>query len=127
MTEKLMNFTYDESFCHHTQLESFQYSTDSLELIFSFGRNEERERVKVFFDWIYSFRVIDESDLLKMLEEQNGAMTTGIYYVEESKYLEWFNEQSGNIHENVVHYMFVTINDVIDVLSSVEPSMKIIK
>ena len=127
MTEKLTGFTCDEVFCHQTQLEGFKYSADSLEIIFSFGKNEERERAKVFFDWTHSFRVTDEGDLLKMLEEQNGAMTTGVYSVENSRYLEWFNEQSGNIHDDVSHYMFVTINDVIDVLSSVEPLIKIIK
>ena len=67
----------------------------------------------------------DEGDLLKMQEEQKGMMLTGLYRVEKSKYLEWFNEQNGNIHDGVVHYMFSTMDDVIDILASISPSISI--
>lgn len=79
--------------------------------------------IKVVFDWVHSFRVTDEGDLLKMLDELNGQMTTGIYIVGESNYLSWFNEQSFSIHddESINHYLIVTGDDVIDVLSSVSP------
>ncbi|XCW68236.1 hypothetical protein ABZS17H1_00912 [Kosakonia cowanii] len=64
--------------------------------------------------------------MLKMLDEQKGIMLTGIYVVKNSKYLEWFNEQRGNRHDDVVHYLFSTVEDVVDVLSSVKPSVGII-
>ncbi|EDT4881533.1 hypothetical protein B6B03_004688, partial [Salmonella enterica subsp. enterica serovar Berta] len=71
----------------------------------------------------HSFRVTDEGDLLKMLGEQKGKMRVGIYKVEDSSYLEWFNDQSFNIHEKekIIHYLIVTVNDIIDVLSSESP------
>ena len=125
MTEKLIKIPLVEGALHHSQLEDFRYSSGSLELVLSSGDNAEGGKVKVLFDWIYSFRVTDEGDLLKMQEEQKGEMLTGLYRVEESKYLEWFNEQNGNVHAGVVHYMFSTVDDVIDILASISPSISI--
>lgn len=125
MTEKLVKVPLTEGSLQNSQLEDFRYSSGSLELILSSEDNEEGSKVKVLFDWIYSFRVTDEGDLLKMQEEQQGEMLTGLYIVEKSKYLEWFNEQSGNIHDGVAHYMFSTVDDVIDILASMSPSISI--
>ncbi|WP_145506261.1 hypothetical protein [Yersinia alsatica] len=125
MTEKLTKVLLIEGSLQNSQLEDFRYSSGSLELILSSVNNEEGSKVKVLFDWIYSFRVTDEGDLLKMQEEQEGEMLTGLYLVEKSKYLEWFNEQSGYIHDGVTHYMLSTVDDVIDILASVSPSISI--
>lgn len=123
MTEKLIKIPLCEGSLQNSQLEDFRYSAGSLELILSSGDNAEGSKVKVSFDWIYSFRVTDEGDLLKMQEEQKGEMLTGLYIVEKSKYLEWFNEQSSNVHDGVVHYMLSTVDDVIDILASISPSI----
>lgn len=123
MTEKLIKIPLCEGSLQNSQLEDFRYSSGSLELILSSGDNAEGSKVKVSFDWIYSFRVTDEGDLLKMQEEQKGEMLTGLYIVEKSKYLEWFNKQSGNVHDGVVHYMLSTVDDVIDILASISPSI----
>jgi len=125
MSENLIESPLAEGSLHNSQLEDFRYSSGSLELIFSSGDDAEGSKVKVLFDWIHSFRVTDEGDLLKMQEEHNGMMLTGLYRVEKSKYLEWFNEQNGNIHDGIVHYMFSTIDDVIDILASISPSISI--
>jgi len=125
MSEKLIKIPLAEGSLHNSQLADFRYSSGSLELILSSGDNAEGSKVKVLFDWIYSFRVTDEGDLLKMQEEQKGMMLTGLYRVEKSKYLEWFNEQNCNIHDGVVHYMFSTMDDVIDILASISPSISI--
>lgn len=125
MSEKLIEIPLAEGSLHNSQLEDFRYSSGSLELIFSSGDDAEGRKIKVLFDWIHSFRVTDEGDLLKMQEEHNGMMLTGLYRVEKSKYLEWFNEQNGNIHDGIVHYMFSTIDDVIDILASISPSISI--
>lgn len=127
MTEKLIKIPLAEGSLHNCQLEDFRYSSGTLELVLSSGDNGEGRKVKVLFDWIYSFRVTDEGDLLKMQEEQKGGMLTGLYRVEKSKYLEWFNEQNGNVHNGVVHYMFSTVDDVIEVLASISPSISISK
>ena len=125
MTEKLTKVLLTEGSLQNSQLEDFRYSSGTLELILSSVNDEESSKVKVLFDWVYSFRVTDEGDLLKMQEEQQGEMLTGLYLVEKSKYLEWFNEQNGNMHDRVVHYMLSTVDDVIDILASISPSISI--
>jgi len=74
---------------------------------------------------MHSFRVTDEGDLLKMQDDLEGKMITGVYIVEGSNYLSWFNEQSANIHDGdlINHYLIVTGDDVIDILSSVSPTI----
>ncbi|CAI0827881.1 hypothetical protein [Serratia fonticola] len=125
MTEKLVKFSLAVGSLLNSQLEDFRYSSGSLELLLLSGDNEEGSKINLLFDWIYSFRVIDEGDLLKMQQEQKGEMLTGLYIVENSKYLEWFNEQSGNAYDGVVHYMLSTVEDVIDILASISPSVSI--
>lgn len=125
MSERLIEIPLAKGSLHNSQLEDFRYSSGSLELVLSSGDNAEGSKVKVLFDWIYSFRVTDEGDLLKMQEEQKGGMLTGLYRVEQSKYLEWFNEQNGSVHDGVVHYMLSTVDDVIDILASISPSISI--
>jgi hypothetical protein len=127
MTEKLVKIKLTESSLQDFQLDDFRYSSGSLELVLSTGNSGGISKINVLFDWVYSLRVTDEGDLLKMQEEQKGEMLTGLYSVEKSKYLEWFNEQSINIHDDVVHYMLSTVDDVIDILSSVAPSISISK
>ncbi|MBU9828167.1 hypothetical protein [Rahnella perminowiae] len=123
MTEKMINIGCDYSF-KNSQLESIGYTSGTLELVLTLvGVN----KFKVAFDWIHSFRLTDEGDLLKMQEEQNGKMLTGIYSVDKSQYLEWLSKQSFGIHdgESITHYLIVTSDDVIDVLSSVSPLISV--
>jgi hypothetical protein len=124
MIERLVVSNLSERFPLKPQLEDLRHKSGSLEFVFSSIIDNSSNKLKVVFDWVHSFRVTDEGDLLKMLYEQKGLMLTSIYVVENSKYLEWFNEQSEHIHDDVVHYIFSTVEDVIDVLSSVTPSLE---
>lgn len=125
MTEKLLDIKYDGHCFKNSQLSDFKYLSGVLELTLSLNGENIINKVRVVFDWIHSFRVTDESDLLKMQDELDGQMITGIYTVERSDYLSWFNEQSANIHDGdlIDHYLIVTCDDVIDVLSSISPTI----
>ena len=125
MTEKLLDIKYDGYCFKNSQLSDFKYLSGVLELTLSLNGDNMINKVRVVFDWIHSFRVTDESDLLKMQDELDGQMITGIYTVERSDYLSWFNEQSANIHDGdlIDHYLIVTCDDVIDVLSSISPTI----
>lgn len=96
MAEKLLSVETNNCCLKSSQLVDFRYLSGMLELIFS---SNEENKIRVVFDWIHSFRVADEGDLLKMQSDLNGQMLTGIYTVENSNYLLWFNEQSANIHD----------------------------
>lgn len=125
MTEKLVNIACCVNHSQINQLVDFRYLSGTLELILASGHADEVNKSRVVFDWVHSFRVTDEGDLLRMQDDLNGQMITGIYAVEGSHYLAWFNEQSANIHDgdNITHYLIVTGDDVIDVLSSVSPTI----
>ncbi|MBW9309383.1 hypothetical protein FA039_11300 [Escherichia coli] len=84
-----------------------------------------KSEVKLSFDWIHSFRVTDEGDLLGM-SGIHGINQTGIYRVVNSAYFAWFTMQSCEIYKNNVieHYVIATSNDVIDVLSTVSPQIQ---
>lgn len=109
---------------HNSQIEDIRYASGTLELVLT---SEGTDKFKVMFDWIHSFRLTDEGDLLKMQEEQNGEMLTGVYIVEKSIYLEWFTNQSAGIHDSefITHYLIVTSDEVVDVLSSVSPLISV--
>lgn len=103
------------------QLDDFKYDLESLSLTLS----KPDQSFTLSFEWVYSFRVTGEGDLLKMQEHFDGQMTTGLYKVENSSYLKWFHEQSENIHDDIIeHYLIVTIDDVIEVITSAEPSVQ---
>jgi hypothetical protein len=125
MTEKLVHIACNVSHFQKSQLVDFRYLSGTLELILASGHADKMNKIRVVFDWVHSFRVTDEGDLLKMQDDLNGQMLTGIYTVEGSHYLAWFNEQSANTHDgdDITHYLIVTGDDVIDVLSSVNPTI----
>lgn len=125
MTEKLINIASNGRALQIRQLLDLKYLSGTLELTLSSSDENINSKIKIVFDWIYSFRATDEGDLLKMQDELKGQMVTGIYTVERSNYLSWFNEQSSNIHDGdlISHYLIVTGDDVIDVLSSVCPTI----
>ncbi len=122
MKEKLIKLTHEGHISLvNSQLIACNYASGKLFL----SLVASNIKIKITFDWIYCFRVIDEGDLLKMQEEQNGEMVTGIYSIANSPYLKWFNEQSADIHvkEGIIHYSIITVEDVIDVLSIVPPTI----
>lgn len=123
MIEKLMKVDCNCSL-HDSQIEDIRYASGTLELVLT---SEGTDKFKVMFDWIHSFRLTDEGDLLKMQEEQNGEMLTGVYIVEKSIYLEWFTNQSAGIYDSefITHYLIVTSDEVVDVLSSVSPLISV--
>lgn len=83
---------------------------------------------------VLSYNVCDEGRRLKTLDfltDKYGQDFFGehyIYMVENSKYLSWFNEESHGIVSGyaVNHYVFLTSNDIVDVLTTYAPKIKIV-
>ncbi|WLS77313.1 hypothetical protein Q3V30_12515 [Erwinia pyri] len=128
MNEKLVNIVCNKHHLKNMRLENLKYTSGTLELalVTSDTAYDKANAIQVSFDWIHSFRVTDEGNLLKMQYEFKGEMITGIYTIENSCYLTWFSEQSANIHDSnsIKTYLIVTGDEVIEVLSSVKPVMK---
>ncbi|WP_241576496.1 hypothetical protein [Rosenbergiella collisarenosi] len=120
MNNKLFVYPFENYLYKGFMLDKLIYSPSVLEL---FLTNDNDSGIKISFDWFHTFRVVDEGDVIKMLNKFNGEMILGIYTLVDSEYLEWFHEQSVGIHldGNITHYMVVTVNDVIEILSSEKP------
>ncbi|EPP0239910.1 TPA: hypothetical protein HIT55_000314 [Escherichia fergusonii] len=123
MDECFINITPTSLSFKNTERSDLSYKNTRLELTLICPAI--KSEVKLSFDWIHSFRVTDEDDLLGMLGIY-GINQTGIYRIVNSTYLTWFTMQSCEIHKNIIieHYVIATSNDVIDVLSTVSPQIQ---
>ncbi|MED9314071.1 hypothetical protein [Escherichia coli] len=123
MDECFINITPTSLSFKNADLSDLNYKNARLEL--TLRCPAIKSEVKLSFDWIHSFRVTDEGDLLGM-SGIHGINQTGIYRVVNSPYFAWFTMQSCEIHKNNVieHYVIATSNDVIDVLSTVSPQIQ---
>lgn len=105
-------------------LEKVNYSESELEL--NFIEHTKSNLIQIIFDFIYSFRITDEGNLFKMLNEYDGDLIIGAYVTQEGELLKWFQNQSYEIHpaEELNLYIFVTQNEIIEVISNQEPKIK---
>lgn len=81
----------------------------------------------IIFDWIYSIRVCSKGNLGNTPEQKTLPSTSGIFTIENSRFLTWFIEQGlGILHanEDIHHYAIVMKNEVIHILSVEQPVFK---
>jgi hypothetical protein len=87
------------------------------------GENESSKLITIQFNDHYGYRNFDESERLKMFAD-NPILTSnwGLYVAEESDLISWLVKESHEVvnPQDVLHYLIVTPNDVIDVLSRKE-------
>lgn len=95
-----------------------------------FKHENENITLKVVFEHsTLSLRSTDEGRRLKtinFLDEKYGTefYTKWTFFrVNNSNYVEWFNQETYNMYDayNIVHYVFLTPDDVIEILSTYEP------
>lgn len=88
----------------------------------------------IFVDPILSLRSTDEGRRLKTINFLEGKYGTDFYdqwtffRVINSGYVEWFNQETYNIYAiyDIRHYVFLTSNDVVEILSTYEPNVSIL-
>lgn len=114
------------------ELISLQQNWDNVKLVF----DDEKYNVEVIYnEEILAFRSCDEGDrwntIDKVLGDYGKEFLKGwlFYKVENSDFKKWFvNETLGVRKESEFeHHVFVTANDVVDVLALKEPMVKICK
>ena len=111
--------------------ESLLDDGDSLRIILS--DETEGQKYSFLFDGlVLSYRNSDEGSRLRTLEHlhqhyahlEYGNWT--LFKMKNSSYLEWFAQESLERYEGIVeveHYVFLTSNDVIEVLSADSPTI----
>lgn len=86
-----------------------------------------------FLNTILAYQNIDEGKRLRMLEYLSENYDSQFYAewtlfkIKNSSYLKWFHNESAGVHKNedVCHYVLLTSNDVVDILSIYEPNVVI--
>lgn len=80
----------------------------------------------VFFDSAISYRNHNEGDVINMLSQQGAETNNPLCIVENSDYLKWFHNESCGIYKSkkLVHYLFLTPDDIVDVLSAYSPTVE---
>jgi len=84
--------------------------------------NEEKVLV-IYFDSLFSYRVTNESYRLKFIMVHNIEKPS-FFIVKDSSYISWFKDESFHVYQsNILHYIILTGNDIIDVISEFKPSV----
>lgn len=89
----------------------------------------DNSEVIIFFTHNHiSYMISDEGDRLVIIDEiiKSGHKGTGFFYVNNSEYLKWLTEQKYNAFnytEEATHYMIVTNNTIVDIISYDEPKV----
>jgi len=94
--------------------------------------DDEINRIMISFEpCVLAIRASDEGDRWKtigeVLNENGGDYFVGqpVYIVKDSEFRNWYDRETFNADRNYNHYAIVTRNDVVDILSMVEPEIKI--
>ncbi|MBB4823292.1 hypothetical protein HNO89_000512 [Sporosarcina luteola] len=95
-----------------------------------FSDEDHKKKIFVTFEHgVLSYRNTDEGSLLKRLDYLDQQYGTNFYSectlfkVEDSDYMDWFLDESLGIYERsqLEHYVFLTLNDVIEILTTYPP------
>ena len=84
---------------------------------------DKKNRLRISFTRSHAFRRIAEGDFLTTLSEFETPVALG-YEVFESNFLNEFHNESCGVHENARHFIFFTLDDVIDVIADEEPKIE---
>lgn len=111
-------------------IDSIIYKSGDLSILFrSFSKEVEiRDKVRVVFGNMLSYRVIDEGDFLKTLKDNPEIQDEHIIYdVENSNYINWFHEQSLGIRSGsgLRHYAVYSESECVDVLAYGAPIISV--
>jgi hypothetical protein len=104
-------------------------------LLLSFEIEEQGKLINVSFNgYIHSYRSTDEGNRLKMLSEisdrygEQFIKDWRFFKVDDSEYINWLNEQNFGVYVGmeILHFVFITNTDVIEVLSGYYPEVRIV-
>ena len=115
--------------------EQFSYCLLGAHRIDVQDKDEKSPILTIHFEGFFALRIVDEGDLLKGSHDMDKAVIEmewekdswhkwSLFTVENSRYLEWFHEQSVGVRKDfdIKHYSIKTPDDVIDVLHLKEPN-----
>lgn len=115
-------------------LEDFKYSEGLLTLYVQDQIDKSLPMLTICFNDFLAMRITDEGDLLKHTSDVDESLREipkkpgyyyrwGLFTVENSHYIEWFNKDILGKNENldIIHYVVKTPNEIVEVLVSTDP------
>lgn len=95
---------------------------------FCFSGDGERQWLEIRFDYPLAYRKIDEGDFLRTLKRLRGRPRAIAYEVVHSEFLHWYHDETLGVSErrSVRHFVFLSDNDCIEVLSEERPVVVLI-
>lgn len=95
------------------------------------GDDDKKEEVvtEINFKYPEAYMNIDEGCRLTLLDNLPPPPLCTIYKIENSKFLEFFHRENKYLYvgfKNITHYLILTSDDCIDVLSEVEPTVNLL-
>lgn len=97
---------------------------DHLGLTLYFRFDKMKNGIKVFFDSYLCYRNSDESERFNSINQNTLKLSEGsIFKTKSSAFLDWIIEESQGVRsgDDIYHYLFVTPNDIIDIISWEDP------
>lgn len=92
----------------------------------------ETNKLTIFFEFADAIRICDEGRRIKTYNECEAIQNyrkdffgNPIYKVINSEFNAWIAEESAGFYTDLSHFVIVTLNDIIDVVSSKPPEIKI--
>lgn len=121
-----------QGFPERIYLQSLIDNKSGLTLLFE---TEDDKTISINFDsGVLSYRNTDEGDLYQTLcdlDEKYGSdfcSKWSLFKVRNSSYLKWFKREGcgkWDYRDDVEHYVFMTSDDVVEVLSNYSPSISV--
>ena len=89
-------------------------------------------KLNIKFGFVDALRICDEGRRIKTYNEVKGIEEyrkdfngIPIYTVSNSKFYKWIVDESIGFYTDCTHYVVITINDIVDIISSEPPSITI--
>lgn len=90
----------------------------------------ESRKIIIKFGFVDALRACDEGRRIRTYNEveelqsyRTNFVGSPLYLVEDSKFCKWISEESAGFCVDSLHYAVVTMNDIVDVLSSAPPEI----
>ncbi|WYJ99804.1 hypothetical protein A5821_000881 [Enterococcus sp. 7F3_DIV0205] len=90
----------------------------------------EKNNMNITFGFVDSLRITDEGRRIQTYNEiesiqkyRENFIGNPLYKVEQSEYVAWIKKESAGFCADVDHYVIITENDLIDILSTFPPTI----
>lgn len=132
MEEKWVRWTPCQNLAAKYDIDRVCNDIKSLEILLTDYYNQQDKIIVAFKDSVYSFRSCDESLRVADFADLSSKYGNDFYgnwtffKIENSSYAKWLSNQSYEFFkkENFIHFVFMGMNSVLDVVAAHEPLIK---